>query len=164
MVAGEFPGRIDSGKQSLAEHGRVDFYVLAEPRPAARLHFACRLAEKAYLLDHRVHLQTGSASEAAELDDLLWTFRQGSFVPHEVAQAGRPPQSPVTIGYGPEPPAAAQLLINLTSSVPRFTDAFGRVAEIVDGSDEDKQLARARYRIYKEHGREIVTHNIGVAP
>lgn len=73
----------------LSDPGRVDFYVLAGPKPAARLRFACRLAEKAYRLDHRVHLQTGSAAEAEQLDELLWTFRQGSFVPHELAPPGR---------------------------------------------------------------------------
>ncbi len=148
----------------LSEPGRVDFYVLEEPQPAARLRFACRLAEKAYHLDHRVHLQAGSAAEAADLDDLLWTFRQGSFVPHELAQPGQPPQSPVTIGHGPAPPPQADLLINLTGTVPDFADAFERVAEIVDGSDDGRRLGRERYRSYQERGRAPVTHNIGHPP
>ncbi|MEZ5578324.1 MAG: DNA polymerase III subunit chi [Candidatus Competibacteraceae bacterium] len=44
---------------------------------------ACRLADKAYGLGHTVYLFTASEARAAALDDLLWTFRQDSFVPHE---------------------------------------------------------------------------------
>jgi DNA polymerase-3 subunit chi len=145
----------------LPETGRVDFYLLAEPQPTARLRFACRLAEKAWHLDNRVHLRAGSAAEAAMLDELLWTFRQGSFVPHELVAEGAPAESPVTIGHGPAPPPPGDLLINLTASVPEFEGGFARVAEIVDGSEEGRRLARERYRDYRERGREAATHNIG---
>ena len=34
---------------------RVSFYVLSGAEPAPRLGYACRLAEKAYKLKHRIH-------------------------------------------------------------------------------------------------------------
>lgn len=148
----------------MAETGRVDFYLLAEPQAAARLRFACRLAEKAWHLDNRVHLLAGSAAEAASLDELLWTFRQGSFVPHELVAAGGAASAPVTIGHGTAPPPPGDLLINLAASVPAFEDGFARVAEIVDGSDEGRRLGRERYREYRQRGREAVTHDIGTSP
>ena len=82
----------------MSDPGRVDFYILAAADSAARLRFACRLAEKAYHLKHRVHLHTASAAAAADVDDLLWTFRQGSFVPHEVVRPGQASQSPYSLG------------------------------------------------------------------
>lgn len=148
----------------MSKAGRVDFYVLTDPQPAARLRFACRLAEKAWHMEHRVHLHAASAAQAGELDDLLWTFRQGSFVPHEVITAGEPASSPVTIGHGSTWPPDAQLLINLDDSVPDRVTAFERVAEIVDDSAEGRRLARARYRHYQQHGCTPLTHHIGKTP
>ena len=42
---------------------RVDFYVLASDDPAARLRFACRLVEKAWLKSHRVRVQFDPGGE-----------------------------------------------------------------------------------------------------
>jgi len=148
----------------VSDTGRVDFYILAAGDAAARLRFACRLAEKAYRLKNRVHLHTGSSVAAAEMDDLLWTFRQGSFVPHEMAKPGRASQSPVTIGYGGDQPPDADLLVNLSAEVPGFAAGYRRVAEIVEGAGDGLELGRERFRRYKESGRELVTHNIGDTP
>lgn len=143
---------------------RVDFYLLPSAEPLARLRFACRLTEKAYKLENRVHLHTIDASEAALLDDLLWTFRQGSFVPHEVvgntAPAGTDPMSPVTIGYGDRRAGSAELLIDLVGGEPGHHAGFARIAEIVDGLEKSRDAARARFRGYQESGVEPVTHTI----
>jgi DNA polymerase-3 subunit chi len=139
----------------------VDFYILAAADADARLRFACRLAEKVYHLQQRVHVHADSAPAAAEIDKLLWTFRQGSFIPHELAMPGQAAQSPVTIGHGAEPPPDVDLLINLASDVPDFAATFPRIAEIVEDSDTARRLGRERFRIYKQHGRPPVTHNIG---
>jgi len=61
---------------------KVDFYLLSDTEPRARLRTACRLAEKAYDQGLRVTLRTGGAAETAEIDELLWSFSDRSFVPH----------------------------------------------------------------------------------
>jgi DNA polymerase-3 subunit chi len=149
--------------RAVSDPGRGDFYVLAAADAGARPRFACRLAEKAYHLSQRVHLHTASSAAAAELDELLWTFRQGSFVPHEVARSGEAPSSPVTIGHGPAPPPAADMLINLAPEVPEFAAGYQRVAEIVGGPEDARREARERFRRYRESGREPTTHNMGDA-
>ena len=80
---------------------RVDFYVLPDTADGARLEFACRIAEKAYTQAHRVYVHAASAAEAARLDELLWTFRDTSFVPHALAGAGisAADAPPVLIGH-----------------------------------------------------------------
>ena len=148
----------------LQNSARVDFYVLAAADDAARMRFACRLAEKACHLKHRIHLHTDSAGDASALDELLWTFRQGSFVPHEIVVLGLPARSPVTIGHGGNPPPPGDLLINLAGAVPDFAGQFTRVAEIVDGSEQGRRLGRERFRSYRERGQEPATHNIGSNP
>lgn len=148
----------------MPDANRVDFYLLAEADAGARMRFACRLTEKAYHQDHRVHLHAASAAGAGELDELLWSFRQGSFVPHELTTAGTTTTSPVTIGHGPAMPPQADLLINLSDELPDFLDQFARVAEVVDGSETSVAAARKRFREYRNRGTEPATHKMDRTP
>jgi len=63
---------------------QVDFYILSDETGTARALLACRLTEKAWKQGHRVYINTASPQQLADLDDLLWTFRAGSFIPHGV--------------------------------------------------------------------------------
>lgn len=139
---------------------RIDFYVLDVPGREARLRFACRLAEKAFGLQHRVHALTGDPTTASELDELLWTFRAGSFVPHVIDPTASDADNPITIGHG-EAAQSGDLLINLTDEVPVCFDRFRRVAEIVDASEEGRQSGRSRFSVYRDSGYEPATHRIG---
>ena len=138
---------------------QVDFYVLSAAGEGARHHFACRLAEKAYRLDNRVHIHAGDADTVRRLDELLWTFRDGSFVPHEIAGSGQP-EAPVTIGCEALPDDAPDLLINLADAVPERVESFPRVAEVVSSDDECKALSRQRFVAYRDKGHTLDTHNL----
>ncbi len=139
---------------------RIDFYILRTAGTDARERFACRLAEKAFGLGHRVHALTASAEQAHRLDELMWTFRAGSFVPHAIDSDAADIDNPVTIGFDDPARADGELLINLTDEVPACFDRFQRVAEIVDGSDTGKQAGRARFRLYRDNGYPPATHDI----
>ena len=138
---------------------RVDFYILAAGGEDARRRFACRLAEKAYRLRHRVHLHAGDAAGAEALDELLWTFRDGSFLPHDTLP--NPTGAPVTVGYGEEAPEAADLVINLAREVPGFALTLPRIGELVGGAEETRAEARRRFIFYREKGYPLETHEIG---
>lgn len=140
---------------------RIDFYVLSEDLPDARERLSCRLAEKAWKLGHRVYVHAGSTAQAAAIDDLLWTFRDGSFVPHARASDRSEPAPPVLIGSsGEAPPDAADVLINLDNEVPDFYTRFARIAEIVEPLEPARAAGRARFRFYREHGFEPQSHNV----
>lgn len=139
---------------------RVDFYVLAGADPGACLRFACRLTEKAYTLKNRTYAHVDSAARARELDELLWTFRAGSFVPHEIESRDSAVRPPVLIGHAAETDASGDLLINLADTIPSFFDRFGRVAEIVDASEASRHAGRTRFALYRDSGYEPNTHNI----
>ena len=140
---------------------RVDFYVLESSEARARLVFACRLAEKAFLLEQRVSLLTDSEADARTLDDLMWTFRDRSFVPHELQAAGREPETPVVIACGTQAAAHRDLLINLGSTVPPGYAGYSRIAEIIDADGERRRAGRERYRYYVDQGVKPQSHNIG---
>ena len=138
---------------------RVDFYVLGQPGREVRLRFACRLAEKAWRLENTVHIVTNDDATARELDELLWTFRDGSFVPHERLGSAEP-QSPVTIGTSSGEQPRRDLLINLGDELPTAIDAFPRIAELVTSDDETRRAGRRRFTEYRNQGHELETHQV----
>lgn len=137
----------------------VSFYILATEDTAQRELFACRLTEKAFGLGNRVWLQTSDEATAAALDDLLWSFKPTSFVPHALAAVDS--SAPVLIGHGiaPPPPDMA-LLINLGNGVPDFFSQFARTAEIVVQTPAIQQATRAHWRFYRDHGCPLQTHHL----
>lgn len=138
----------------------VDFYILSDDDAQQRIHFACRLTDKAYRLGHHVYLHTESAQQTRELDELLWTFQQNSFIPHAVYQPGSDDQAPVHLGHDCEPDAGHAVLINLADEVPLFFSRFERVAELVNSDDTIRRQGRHRYSFYKERGYVLRTHEI----
>ena len=139
---------------------RIDFYILSQSGPQSRQAFACRLAEKAYKLDNRVYIHAASATDADRLDDLLWTFRDGSFVPHRRRTRGGDSDSPVTIGCAGDDVEPCDLLINLCDEIPPFAESFPRVAELVTSDADCKQMSRKRFATYRDRGHTLQTHNV----
>lgn len=138
---------------------RVDFYILSGHEPHARRVTACRLIEKAFRQGHSVYLKTGSAEETRQFDDLLWTFRQGSFVPHELAGAPEA-EAPVIIGHEAPPEGLRDVLVNMGMSMPEGFEGFDRVAELVDQEEAIKRAGRERYKQYQAQGHAITTHQL----
>ena len=139
---------------------RVDFYILQDSQPNARHLFACKLTEKAYKQGHRVYINTASAEQLSQLDRLLWTFRDGSFLPHGCYGSGDPGEQPVLIGYAVEPEGCSDVLVNLANDIPAFFSHFDRVAELVGGDDAEREAARGRYRFYQDRGYTLNAHKL----
>src|ERR1700759_1258009 len=86
---------------------RVVFYVLEEASSMGRLKLACRLAEKAYLAAQTALVWHTDPEELRAFDELLWTFMDGSFVPHDIlgpAGGSTPEDSPILLSAGLAPP------------------------------------------------------------
>ncbi len=143
---------------------QVDFYILEAAAAHERLRTACRLAEKAWRKGHRVYIHTDSNETARSLDDMLWTYRQDSFVPH--ARFGNhldvdaESSEPVLVGDGTKQPDDIDVLINLTETVPAFANMSVRVAEIVGAGEAARHAGRIRYRDYRDRGVPIQQHNL----
>lgn len=137
---------------------RVDFYLLDGESGENRQHFACRLADKAYRQGRRIYIHAGSQAEVQMLDQLLWTFREQSFLPHGVAGQADPHVTPVLLGQEQAPEREDDVLINLAPQVPSFFSRFQRVAEIIDGHPQTRSAGRERYRFYRDRGYPLETH------
>ena len=139
---------------------RIDFYLLDDPAPNGVALLACRLAEKAFLLGHSIYIQAESEQQAQALDNLLWTFKQGSFLPHARHPGADGEGTRILIGYNADPQTDSQVLINLSAEIPAFYPRFERVAELVGPGDAARQQARQRFRAYRDGGCELNTHNL----
>ena len=100
---------------------RVDFYVVEEAGDAARLRLACRVAEKAYLAKQKV-VCYADAALLSRFDELLWTFGDGSFVPHDtISREGATCDAPVALTTGPLPGGLPGVPSALTRGKPSWT-------------------------------------------
>lgn len=133
---------------------QVNFYLLHTLSRQERDRLACQLADKAWQQGFRVLIYTELPAHAKFLDDLLWTFRQDSFIPHVVYPDPEHIHAPVIIGYAPLALTRCEVLINLTESVPSDFQSFQRVVEIIDDTEAAKQSGRQRFRFYREQGIE----------
>lgn len=139
---------------------RVDFYVLPNADPAQRSLLACRLAEKAYSQGLKVYIHTASEAESQQLDELLWTFRAGSFLPHAIHATSEDEPPAILLGHAHEPSSHIDVLINLGAEIPLFFSRFERVAELVDQRPELLAQSRERFRFYRERGYDPNSHQL----
>ena len=137
---------------------RVDFYLLEGSDSRTRWKFACQEIEKAFLADERVLVWLDPADLAA-FDELLWTFADRSFVPHEpVGPDSDWEESPVLLSAGPAPPSVPHVIVNLATELAPGTALVIRVVEIIDGDAARRLAGRSRFKRYRELGVEPVTH------
>ena len=139
---------------------KVDFYVLGSNSPQQRLIFACRLAEKAYQRDLKVVILQDSLADAKSLDEMLWTFNERSFVPHQVCLDEHvDPETPVHLTLE-SANMKADLLVNLTDRLPVGFDHYPRIAEIIDADPERRRLGRERFKTYRDLKVALDTHQL----
>ncbi len=139
---------------------RIDFYISKNNDDDARARLACRVAEKAYQMKHSVYVHVDDRQQAEQLDQLLWVFRDRSFVPHCLSDDPLSAEAAVIIGYGNAPAGTPEILINISNEVPGFFSRYERVAEIVGGDENYRQKARERFKFYRERGYPLETHEL----
>lgn len=138
---------------------RVDLYLLADPAPQSTGLMVCRLLEKAYHRGHRIFVFCSNQTEAAWIDELLWTYKDDAFVPHHLQGEGPNPPPPIQIGHS-TPHGFSDLLLNLAPTIPDFYIKFNRVLQVVGADEASKEIARAHYRTYRANGCNIHTHQL----
>lgn len=136
---------------------RVDFYLLPTTTTQDAFKYACRLAEKSYLGKQKTLIWTASERDAENINVGLWTFRDISFVPHQLYKNSE--NSPVLIAFGNTSPSG-EVLINLTEDIPTFFNHFSRIIEIVSDSPDTLAKSRKKYRFYQKNDCELFSHNL----
>ena len=138
----------------------VDFYLLNTLAKESAYRFLCRLVDKAYQLQKKIYIHASSHEEAQRIDELLWTFRDISFIPHQQVTGGQliNPTLAVTIAIDKPKQFIADILFNLSREVPACFSEFPRIIEIV--SETEKNQSRNKYKFYKAQNCQLTLHNI----
>jgi DNA polymerase-3 subunit chi len=137
---------------------RVGFYVVQAADQGQRLQVAARLTDKAFQQGHPIFINAADETQARTLDELLWSFRPASFVPHGLH--GQEHSDTIAIGWGQEPQDHNDLLINLQLDIPPFFSRFQRVAEVVTQDPDSLQALRKSWKFYKERGYQLEKHDL----
>ncbi len=137
---------------------RVGFYVVQSAQPGERLGVAARLADKAFQQGHRIFINAVDENQARALDELLWSHRPASFLPHGLH--GSAHADTIAIGWGQEPAGHNDLLINLQLEIPAFFSRFQRVAEVVTQDPASLEALRKAWRTYKARGYELEKYDL----
>jgi DNA polymerase-3 subunit chi len=145
-----------SEAEGAARTTNVSFHTLGEAGGSARLRHACTLTEQAFRAGERVLVWLDSADEMARFDDLLWSYGERSFVPHEPLPADPAAcEAPVQLHAGTLPPdvgVAFGTLVMLRQQPAPEVLRFGKVIEVVDAEPACRNAGRARFRWYREQG------------
>lgn len=129
---------------------RIDFHSEVEDK----LLYTCRLIRKARAANNTI-VVLGSRTELMQLDLALWEFSPKDFLPHvwitdELAQ-----QTPIVLMEDESlTPPHQDVLINLSNNIPIHFQDYARLVEIVPNVGEDLEVARARFRHYKQNGMQ----------
>ena len=138
---------------------RADFYIVAESSIPYR--YVCQIAETARKEGCDIYIHAATREAAATIDDLLWTFRDISFLPHAPVDSGDAAEhSPIVIGWEGEELQQRQVLINLSGAVPVQAENYERIIEIVPSDPDERNRARLRYKDYRARGLEMHSHNV----
>lgn len=140
------------------------FYILeqvnadAEPMALANLH-GCFQAAYFYRQKQRVFIYTSDQAHAHIIDELLWSFEPNSFVAHNLVGEGPKNGAAVEISWQ-VPTNRRSVLINLTSTVPHFAHQFSQIVDFVPSDEDLKQLARERFKGYRQLGFKVDNQTI----
>lgn len=131
----------------------VSFYHLEK---SGLEHALPRLLERALGAGLRTVVKLGSAERVEAVNAHLWTYAQGSFLPHGSARDGFGPEQPVWLTDGDDNPAGATVLILADGAETANPGAYERVLEVFDGRDaEALSRARGHWQTYKAAGHGL---------
>ena len=141
---------------------RVDFYILPDNQLATAQRYVCKLAENNWQSGKRVLIQTDTAEQSKQLDELLWNMQDSSFIPHGVATLElTDQQQPILISHQKINDENFQSILNLSS---RPSDISAKheikIDEILNQDEQRKLSGRQNYKIYRELGYTLEHHTL----
>lgn len=114
------------------------------------------LLAKALENGHRVVIKTADDREAQRLNEFLWTYDPGSFLPHGMKKDGHADRQPVYLTANDDNPNNADMLILTHGAQSTQQASFKLCCEMLDGRDETAvTAARARWKQYKDAGYAV---------
>ena len=115
-----------------------------------------KLLEKVLATGKRAVVVAGSEERVEALAATLWTYEQGSFLPHGTRRDGHAEEQPIWLTDLDENPNGASFAVLVDGATIAEVAAFERCFEMFDGNDDEAvAAARDRWKAYREAGHLI---------
>ncbi len=123
--------------------------------------YVCKLIEKGFKQKIQpIYIHTNNQQQAEQLDKLLWTFKQDSFIPHTIVGTSDLDSTPVQIGWNENQFHTAAAIVNLSEEIPISYLESKKIHEIINNDEVKKNKARERWKNYKSNGCQLNVHQI----
>ncbi|NLS13592.1 DNA polymerase III subunit chi [Vibrio sp. SM6] len=141
------------------------FYVVKPDSPQAEAagfaDYVIFLAQHYAKQGAKIYLCANDKTDAEHYAEIFWQVTAEQFVAHNLVGEGPKYATPIEIGYlGAKPTWNRQLVINLADVNTTFAKQFAQVIDFVPCTEKAKQLARERYKIYRQAGYQLQTIEI----
>ena len=133
---------------------RADFYLIAKPRFLEEpMKLVCELARKSYDKGLWTLILARDTAQAEALDELLWSFDDDAYIPHQIAGDEEDELTPVLIATPDMDVPSRALVINLRDDT--YLGACDRVLEVVPADASARGPLRERWKQYKALGFDV---------
>ncbi|MGL4667478.1 MAG: DNA polymerase III subunit chi [Saezia sp.] len=128
-----------------------------------KIAYACRLLRKASYQGAKITV-TGEEYLLTVLDDALWTFDAGEFLPHcnPSASAHILDNTGIILTSDARQSKHVDVLVNLGSVMPEGFERYLRLIELVGKDESERKPARERWRYYNSRGYSIQSFEVSV--
>ena len=115
-----------------------------------------RLLERARAQGHRIVVRAGSAERVEQLNAVLWTYDEASFLAHGSGRDGNPAAQPIWLTEKDENPNGATMLVLVDGVEAGDPSPYARCADMFDGNDAAAvEAARERWRRARDAGHQL---------
>ncbi|WP_394249458.1 DNA polymerase III subunit chi [Vibrio profundi] len=141
------------------------FYIVNDDSPQATVdgfnRYVLFLASHFAKQGAKVYLNCNDKQHAEMLAEYFWQADADQFIAHNLVGEGPKYATNIEIGYQDvKPNWNRQLVINVADNNTTFANAFAQVVDFVPCEEKAKQLARERYKIYRQAGYQLQTIEI----
>ncbi|MFV0575220.1 MAG: DNA polymerase III subunit chi [Vibrio sp.] len=141
------------------------FYIIQpdseQTQETGLIRYAIYLAQHFASQNARVYINAHDKAQAESIDEMIWQLEPEQFQPHNLVGEGPHYSTMIEIGYSKlKPHRNRQLFINLANDHTNFAHTLAQVVDFVPCDEKAKQLARERYKIYRQAGYQMEKFDI----
>ncbi len=119
----------------------IRFYHLTQSRLETALP---QLLARTLAKGWKAVVKASSGERVDALNQMLWTYEDGSFLPHGSAKDGDGPMHPVWLTEGDDNPASAQVLFLVDGAICDKPEGYELICTLFDGNDPEALDAARR--------------------
>lgn len=133
----------------------INFYVSSGSNSAAIYKLLPSLLERMLEQKHKVLIACNDEAEVKRLDKFLWEHNAEKFLPHGTASQEHAEDQPILITDKDENLNLSDMLICLSGKQVNDFSSYLKVFDIFEGSEEQKNQGRERWKDYKTKGYQL---------